>query len=37
MMQELFATKYIKVNIPTTLKGKSLLEAEDVTSDRRIA
>lgn len=36
-VQDLFATKNVKVNIPTMLKGKSQLEAADVVRDRRIA
>ncbi|XP_074662884.1 uncharacterized protein LOC141915296 [Tubulanus polymorphus] len=37
MVQDLFATKNIKVNTPTLLKGKSQLEPEQVVHDRRVA
>ena len=37
MVQDLFATRDVKVNTPTMLKGKSQLEATEVIHDRRIA
>ncbi|XP_033725364.1 uncharacterized protein LOC117315325 [Pecten maximus] len=37
MVQDLFASRDVKVNTPTMLKGKSQLDAEDVVRDRRIA
>ncbi|XP_062598931.1 uncharacterized protein LOC134260373 [Saccostrea cucullata] len=37
MIQDLFATRDVFVNIPTMLKGKSQLEPEEVVHDRRVA
>jgi len=37
MVQDLFASKDVKVNTPTMLKGKSQLEEHEVIGDRRIA
>ncbi|XP_074652002.1 uncharacterized protein LOC141906549 [Tubulanus polymorphus] len=37
MVQDLLATKNIKVNTPTMLNGKSQLEPEEVVHDRRVA
>ena len=37
MVQDLFASKDVKVNTPTMLKGKSQLEEHEVVGDRRIA
>jgi len=37
MVQDLFASKNVKVNTPHMLKGKSQLEAHEVVYDRRIA
>jgi len=37
MVQDLFASKDVKVNTPTMLSGKSQLEPEAVVKDRRIA
>ena len=36
-MQDLFAAKNVQVNIPSYLKGKSQLSAQEVVKDRRIA
>ncbi|XP_014681217.1 PREDICTED: uncharacterized protein LOC106821082 [Priapulus caudatus] len=37
MVQDLFASKYVHVNTPSMLNGKSQLNAETVVRDRRIA
>ena len=37
LIQDLFCSKNVRVNIPTFLKGKSQLEPEDVIGDRRIS
>ena len=37
MVQDLFASKDINVNTPSTLKGKSQLEPEQVVKDRKVA
>ena len=37
MVQDLFATKDVKVNTPTMLRGKSQLDPEEVHKDRKIA
>jgi hypothetical protein len=37
MVQDLFAPCNIQIKIPTMLKEKSKLEAQDVVKDRRIA
>jgi hypothetical protein len=36
-VQDLFASQGVKVNVPTTMKGKNQLPAEVVVKDRRIA
>ena len=37
MVQDLFATRDVKVNTPTMLKGKSQLDPATVVRDRRVA
>lgn len=37
MVQDLFATRDVKVNTPTMLKGKSQLEPVEIIHDRRVA
>ena len=37
MVQDLFATRDVKVNTPTMLKGKSQLEPTEIVHDRRVA
>ena len=37
MVQDLFASKNVRVNTPTMLKGKSQLSSEEVIRDRRVA
>ena len=37
MVQDLFASKDVKVNTPTTMKGRTQLPAETVIKDRKIA
>ena len=37
MVQDLFASKDVKVNTPTKLRGKSQLSSADVIRDRRVA
>lgn len=36
-VQDLFASKDVKVNIPTSMKGRNQLPADTVLKDRRIA
>ena len=36
-VQDLFATKGVSLNVPTTMRGKNQLEPETVVRDRRIA
>ena len=36
-VQDLFATKDVKVNTPTTMKGRTQLPADTVVKDRKIA
>ena len=37
MVQDLFASKDVKVNTPTMMRGRSQLSSEEVIGDRRIA
>ena len=37
MVQDLFASKDVKVNTPTTMKGRTQLPADIVVKDRKIA
>ena len=37
LVQDLFANKGVRVNTPTTMRGKNQLDAATVVNDRRIA
>ena len=37
MVQDIFASKNVRVNTPATLKGKSQLSSDQVIRDRRVA